>query len=221
VDQGFGLASEAGCKTPFSFSKQALAEKFLDFTNAPDELVPEINYDDLPCPKGKKASKKCKEKNGESDEDEDSSSKSGDDNQPTQSSTPPEATTADARPTQTNAQSSVTPTDTQPTETSIQSSSTSSDPSPTATAYCEEIGRQDMEELLKEDPSRYQDPVEKRTVGTTLQSRRLQARAFKPKPGNLCKDISKVEFPSNNYPSSGEAVMVSWMYTTECCVTQN
>jgi hypothetical protein len=65
VDQGFGLASEAGCKTLFSFSKADLAKRFLDLADAPDELVPGINYDELPCSKGKKASKRCRERNGE------------------------------------------------------------------------------------------------------------------------------------------------------------
>jgi hypothetical protein len=251
VDQGFGLASEAGCKTPFTFSKQALAEKFLDFSDAPDELVPGINYDELPCPKGKKASKKCKEKNGETD-DEESSSKSRGDSQPIQSSTPPEATTAvtqttqasaqssatpsdvqssatptdvqssatptDAQSAQTSVQSSVTPTDTQPIDTSIQSSSTSSDPSPTATANCEAIGREDMEDLLQEDPSREQDPVEKRTVGTTLQNRRLEARKYGPKTGSVCDGSVATDFKSKPYPGSGDEYMVSRMYIAECSV---
>jgi hypothetical protein len=75
VDQGFRLASEVGCKTPFTFSKQALAKKFLDFSDAPNKLVLGINYDKLLCPKGKKASKKYKKKNSESN-DKDSLSKS-------------------------------------------------------------------------------------------------------------------------------------------------
>jgi len=79
VEQGFGLASEAGCSTPFSFFKQDLAKRFLDFANVPDELVPGINYDEMACPKGKKASKKCKEKNGDRDNN-DSPSKTGSNN---------------------------------------------------------------------------------------------------------------------------------------------
>jgi hypothetical protein len=66
-------------------SKADLANRFWDLANAPDELVPGINYDELPCPKGRKASKKCKEKNGERDEDDvESPSRTGDNNQPTQ-----------------------------------------------------------------------------------------------------------------------------------------
>ena len=79
MEQGFGLASEAGCSTPFSFFKQDLAKRFLDFANVPDELVPGINYDEMACPKGKKASKKCKEKNGDRDNN-DSPSKTGSNN---------------------------------------------------------------------------------------------------------------------------------------------
>jgi hypothetical protein len=83
VDVGFGLASEAGCKTPFKFSKADLAKKFLDFANAPDGLIPEgINYDELPCPKGKKASKKCKDKNGEGDDDKKPPTETKKDDQP-------------------------------------------------------------------------------------------------------------------------------------------
>jgi hypothetical protein len=46
-----------------------------------DELVPFINYDELPCPVGRKASKKCKEKNG-NDEKEEDPSKTKDNNEP-------------------------------------------------------------------------------------------------------------------------------------------
>ncbi|KAF2463814.1 uncharacterized protein BDR25DRAFT_362485 [Lindgomyces ingoldianus] len=98
VDQGFGLASAAGCKTPFSFSKADLAKRFLDFAGAPDELVPGINYDEMPCPKGKKASKKCKEKNGENDNNN-APSRTRDNNQPTKTSQRPSTTTTDAGPT--------------------------------------------------------------------------------------------------------------------------
>jgi hypothetical protein len=99
VDVGFGLAREAGCKTPFSFSKTDLAKKFLDFANAPDQLVPGINYDEMPCPKGKKASKRCKERNGESDKDE-SPSKTRNNNQPSQTSKQSTQSSADTRPTE-------------------------------------------------------------------------------------------------------------------------
>ncbi|KAI8937308.1 hypothetical protein NX059_006515 [Plenodomus lindquistii] len=89
VDQGFGLASEAGCKAVFKFSKADLAKRFLDFADAPDELVPGINYEEMPCPKGKKASKECKKKNGEDDR-SDVPSK-------TQASSPPASTTTSSQ----------------------------------------------------------------------------------------------------------------------------
>jgi hypothetical protein len=223
------LASEAGCKTPFSFSKTDVAAKFLGFADAPDELVPEIDYDQMPCPKGKKASKKCRERHGDSD---DSSSKSGGDSQPTQKSTSPEATTTDTQPTQTVVQSSATPTDapssqisvqssssgTRPIDISIQSSSASSDAGPSATADCEAIGKKDLAILLEEDPSLEKDLARNRTAGTTFQSRRLEARAFSPKPGTVCRRSGKSVkrgFKSLQYPSSGEAFMVSLIYMTD------
>jgi hypothetical protein len=67
MDFSFGLTTQAGCKSPF-FSKADLFSKFLEFADAPDELTPVISYEQLPCPKGKKASKKCREKNGESED---------------------------------------------------------------------------------------------------------------------------------------------------------
>jgi hypothetical protein len=60
VEQGCGLANEAGCSSPFSFSKQDLAKRFLDFANAPDDLVPGINYDEMACPKGRKHPKSAR-----------------------------------------------------------------------------------------------------------------------------------------------------------------
>lgn len=182
VDPGFGLASAAGCKTPFSLSKTDLARRFLDFADAPDALVPGINYDEMPCPKGKKASKKCKEKNGETD-DNDSPSKTGDNNQPTQTSN-------------------------QPSQTSDQASSTTSDAGPTAKVDCAALGRKDMDDPVEEEfPDEKEDLIEKRVGGPTLQSRRLtlEARGLGVKPGSSCGG----QLNSKKYPSAGDKVMVS------------
>lgn len=181
MEAGFGLASEAGCKSIFSFSKTDLAAKFLDFANVPDEQVGPINYDELPCPKGKKASKRCKEKNGEKDEDEsETPSKTEDRNQPTE----------------TNDQAS---------KTSDQASSTTTDAGPTARPDCDAIGRNNLENVLEEIPS---EPEEKRTVGTTLQGRRLQARDYGFKAGTSCKRKRKTTLDSRKYPQSGDEFMV-------------
>jgi len=193
ADPGFGLASGAGCSTPFSFSKTDLAVRFLDFADAPDQLVPGINYDEMPCPKGKKASKKCKEKNGEKDED-DSPSKTGDNNQPTQTKDQPSKTSD------------------QPSQTSDQASSTTSDAGPTAKADCAAIGRKDMEAPVDEFPEEGEDAIEKRVGGATLQSRRLtlEARKLAPKKGSACEEgIESTTLNSRNYPSAGDTLMVS------------
>jgi hypothetical protein len=189
VDQGFGLASAAGCKTPFTFSKAALAAKFVDFSDAPDELVPGLNLDEMPCPKGKKASKECKKKNGES-EDEDPA-KTGDNNQPTPTNDP---------------QSSAV-------------SSTSTSDSSVPTADCAAIGRKDQESLLEENPSLGEEPdlPAKRAVGSTLQSRRLEARkrGFSEKSSQPCftgKNVNKLiggmTIKSKKYPTAGDDSMV-------------
>jgi hypothetical protein len=200
VEQGFGLASEAGCKASFSFSKADLAKRFLEFADAPDELIPGINYDEMPCPKGKKASKKCKEKNGESDDDK-SPSITEDNSQPTQASNQP--STAKNEPSQTNNQPSSTTTDT----------------GPTAKVDCAAIGREDLETLFETIPDEEEGGlVEKRTVGTTLQSRRLEPRNLKAKPGRTCKgfageQLGGGELKSKKYPTAGDSLMVGQAYT--------
>jgi hypothetical protein len=165
VDVGFGLAGEAGCPTPFSFSKADLAKRFLDFADAPDALIPEgINYDELPCPKGKKASKKCKERNGDHDDNDKPS--------PT------------------------------PTKDTSQPAKTSDPPVNTPKSDCAAIGQNDLDVFLADNPS----AVEKRVVGTTLHSRRLQSR--NPKRGEACEGSRKTEVKSKRFPSSGDVAMV-------------
>ena len=195
MDQGFGLASEAGCKTPFSFSKVDLAQKFLDFADAPDELIPGINYDDMPCPKGKKASKSCKKKNGEADKDRPPSKSKGKDN-----------------PTQTNDKPTDKPTQStnSPAQTTVQSSTSSTtDAGPTPKADCAAIGRNDMRALSELTPSVEGGSMEKRAVGRTLQSRRLEVRSFSPKKGKACGGSRATNVDSKKYPSAKESVMVS------------
>jgi hypothetical protein len=187
------LASEAGCKTPFGFSKQALANRFLDLSNAPDELVPSINYDEMPCPKGKKASKRCKERNGEKDEDQPPSKTEGNNNKPS-------PTGNNDHPSKTSNQPSST--STQPASSTIQSSSSAS---PKATNDCAAIGKNDLETLSDEYES--DDVTEtKRSLRSSLQSRRLLERSFSKKRG---AKVCNVALESKRYPPSGEQFMVS------------
>ncbi|KAH5090123.1 hypothetical protein HBI38_042970 [Parastagonospora nodorum] len=188
VEQGFGLASAAGCKTPFSFSKPDLAKRFLDFADAPDELVPGLNYDDLPCPKGKKASKKCKEKIGDHN-DSGSSSKTEDNKQSTKT---PEQTTLTTH---------------SPTYSRISGQTSSSAPSatPTVKVDCAAIGRMDMEAFWDEFPEMKEHTVEKRVIGTTLYSRRLEVRT--PKSGVVCEGTAKTILASKEYPRAGDPFM--------------
>jgi hypothetical protein len=193
VDQGFGLASEAGCKKPFSFSKADLAKRFLDLANAPDALVPGINYDELPCPKGKKASKKCKEKEGNGGDD-DSPPRSADNEQPSQTNND------------------------QPSRTSSQASSTTTSALATPKTSCEEIGRRDFEQLSKEYPSdeEFDEPevIEERSrPGITFHDRRLKfeeraAKSFRPKKATACEGSRATKLNSKAYPGAEQAIMV-------------
>ncbi|KAF2686380.1 hypothetical protein K458DRAFT_387388 [Lentithecium fluviatile CBS 122367] len=151
-----------------------LAKRILDFADAPDELVPGINYDEMPCARVKKASKKCKEKNGESDNDS-TPSKTKDNNQPTQTNNQPSKTSD--QPTKTSDQ---------PSRTRSQSSSITPSMVATAKVDCAAIGRNDMEVLSEENPSIYGDLPEKRAVGTALQSRHLEVRTLNQKKGQAC-----------------------------------
>lgn len=176
----------------FSFSKSELARRFLEFADAPDELAPGINYDEILCPKGKKASKKCKDKNGDKDEDNSNTpsktadstqpSKSADENQPIQTSTQPSASTIDA--------------------------------GPTATADCAAIGRKDLQVLLEDAPSVEGEESAKRARRTTFQSRRLESRRFSFKEAETCVGSSKVFLNSKKYPTASEKVMVSQQHVT-------
>ncbi|KAH7131858.1 hypothetical protein B0J11DRAFT_503048 [Dendryphion nanum] len=62
--------------------------------------------------------------------------------------------------------------------------------------------------FLEENPSETEEWEEKRSVGTTLHSRRLQGRNFDPKSSKTCKKgMREINFPSNQYPSSGEPIL--------------
>ncbi|KAH7400509.1 hypothetical protein DE146DRAFT_780973 [Phaeosphaeria sp. MPI-PUGE-AT-0046c] len=180
VDQGFGLASEAGCKTPFKFSKADLAKRFVDFSDAPDELVPGINYDTMPCPKGKKASKKCRDRNGEQDSDE-SASKTKDSAKSTSASV----------------------------VSSVVSSIVSSSATPLPTADCAAIGRRDTEALQEEYPSLEDGIGGQESTGVELRSPHLQPR-YRPKTGQACSRNSltfgySVANDCSNYDWEGHA----------------
>jgi hypothetical protein len=159
-----------------------LAKRFLDFADAPDELVPGINYDELPCPKVKKASKKCREKNGEKDSDS-SPSKTRNNDQSTQTHTQLSSTVPS------------------------QVASSASSIKATASADCAAIGRRESELWFEENAEANEDCISKRFLGSTLHKRRLEVRDLKT--GLVCKKLAKTDLSSKNYPSSGAAVMVS------------
>ena len=183
------MAREAGCQVPFGFSKPDLAKRFLDFANAPDQLVPGIDYDNMPCPKSKKASKRCRERNGESNE-EKRPTKTENNNQPS-------PTSHNTFTSQANIQSSGS----QPSTHSATPSSSSANAR--TTADCAAIGRDDLEALLEDFKS---DEIieEKRDARVSIHSRRLQARGYNRKSGDVCK----VTLTSGRYPTAGDKFMV-------------
>lgn len=209
MQSGLGLASQAGCSDAYSFSLENLISQFGALAGAPDELVPGLDYGKMPCPKGKKASKKCQEKNERE--------KSEDNNKATQTGNqPPSKTEEDSQPTQTgNERPSTTGDQQQPTQTSKETSSTSDYVGPTAKPDCAAIGRNDFEALMELEIYEEEESLaEKRSLRSTLQSRRLEARRLKPKEGYACivKDpggrIRQTKLDSKKYPQSGDKPMV-------------
>ncbi|KAF2796644.1 hypothetical protein K505DRAFT_335026 [Melanomma pulvis-pyrius CBS 109.77] len=175
-------AREAGCKTPFLFSKADIAKRFLDFADAMDELVPGVKFDEMPCPKGKKVSKKAKRRIVRK-------------------------TTMTLHRAQKTAPNQPRP--------AISPCPQQLMLGPMAKADCLAIGRNDMEALLEiASDVEGEGLAEKRAVVTTLQSRRLEARSFRPKSGDTCQKSKLTQMPSKEYPSSGENVMIRNFFNT-------
>lgn len=157
----------------------------------------------MPCPKGKKASKKCRERNGERDNDESQ----------TKSKDSPKSTTA--TPASSTTSGSAAPPKSTP--ASLTSSTMSSSATPIPTADCAAIGRRDTEVLQEEYPDLEDGPEEERdNSGNQDRSIHLEARAgsYKPKRGKACG----IDFWSGKYPPSGDEFMVSLIFLSASSV---
>jgi hypothetical protein len=145
-----------------------LKGKFADLANAPDALVAGVDAGDLPCPKGKKASKVCKKKNGDSDDGDEKSKSDPPKHDPPKHNPPNNDLPKNNRPTK--------PKEEPKTE-------------PTLKPNCAAIGRNDMP---------HDGGVKQRALRTPLQDRRLETRDFGFKYPKVCsvKLLSK-EYPQS------------------------
>lgn len=144
----------------------------------------------MPCPKGKKASKKCKERNGDRDDDK------------------PASKTKDEG----GSAASKTSNSARSTSVGVTSSIVSSSAMPSPTTDCAALGRRD-EEMTREmfpDAEDFLDEGTGEDAAGVISSRDLQTReSYKPKKGSVCAGSAEFQLVSGKYPPSGAAFMVS------------